>query len=281
MNEWFHNGERETTVAIDDRGFQYGDGLFETIAIRHGAPRLWGYHVERLAAGCERLGFAPPDEEALRVWLDTALSETAVDTVYCVAKIIATSGIARRGYGRTFPSPVAVRIGVFPSAPPAASKYRDGVDTLVCDTRLATGSVTAGMKTLNRIEQVLARSECIASGAFEGLTLDADGKLICGTMSNVFLVRKNDIVTPSLKGCGVQGIMRRHLIESLRDKGRATIEREVPLRELAKADEVFLTNSQFGVLPVRRCDDTAWPVGSVTRDVIKVLGSAGIAECRS
>ncbi len=280
MTEWFHDGERESKVAIDDRGFQYGDGLFETIAVRHGAPRLWDYHVDRLHNGCERLGLATPDANSLRVWLDAALAGSSFDTVYCAAKIIVTSGVTRRGYGRKRPTPVSVWARAFPSAPPAAARYRDGVDTILCKTRLATGAATAGLKTLNRIEQVLAGSECLAADAFEGLTSDADGRLICGTMSNVFLVRNNDLITPSLTNCGVQGVMRRHVIATLRDSGRDTIERDVPLHELQAADEVFLSNSQFGVLPVRRCNAMSWPVGRVTGDVMDALAANGIAECR-
>ncbi len=280
MSEWFHDGARQSTVAIEDRGFQYGDGLFETIAIRRGKPRLWAYHVDRLLAGCVRLGLAAPDAESLRERLDMALAETSLDTIYCVAKIIVTSGVAQRGYGRSMPTGASVWIGVFPSAPPAATKYLQGVDAIACTTHLATGATTAGLKTLNRIEQVLGRSECLAAGAFEGLMCDAEDRLICGTMSNVFLVRQNDIITPALTRCGVQGVMRRHVIESLSGTGRETVERDVPMGELQAADEVFISNSQFGVLPVRRCGQTSWSVGAVTRDVMAALASSGVAECR-
>ena len=280
MSEWFHNGEQVVAVPIDDRAFQYGDGLFETVAIRHGEPRLWGYHLERLARGCEVLRIDAPDTVALRIWLDTALRDASADSAFCVAKIIVSSGVTQRGYGRPVPAAPSVHIGIFPAAPLSAESYRDGVETIRCNTTLAPGSVTAGIKSLNRVEQVLARSECLAAGAFEGLTLDAEGRLICGTMSNVFLVTRSSISTPSLSRCGVAGVMRRHVMDTLAQAGQHVAERDVTMRDMHRVDEVFLTNSQFGVLPVRRCDDQLWTVGAATRDVMELLSENGIAECR-
>ena len=279
-SEWFHNGEAVRSAAIDDRAFQYGDGLFETIAIRHGEPRLWGYHMDRLSAGCRRLSLQIPGGDGLRRALADALGRASADPVFCVAKIIISGGVTRRGYGRESFARASTYIGVFASAPVSASSYRDGVSTIVCDTRLATASPTAGLKTLNRLEQVLARSECLSAAAFEGITLDAEGRVICGTMSNVFLVNDDRIVTPALDRCGVQGVMRRHVIATLRDRGRGVEEANLSERELLAADEVFLSNSQFGVLPVRRCDDSEWPVGDVTRQVMAMLADGGIEECR-
>ncbi len=280
MSEWFRMGESLTTVAIDDRGFQYGDGLFETVAVRHGEPRLWSFHVDRLEDGCRTLGLEAPDPTELRQTLDSALVQASADPVFCVAKIIVTGGVTQRGYGRSPSTPTSVYAGVFPSVPQPESAYRDGVDTMRCDTRLAVGSTTAGLKTLNRLEQVLAQSECLSRDIFEGMTLDADGKLICGTMSNVFLVRQNEILTPSLARCGVRGVMRRHVIETLRNAGQAVAQCDLDIDDLHNADEVFLSNSQFGVLPVRSCDDSEWPVGQVTREVMALLAATGIDECR-
>ncbi|MCG8370541.1 MAG: aminodeoxychorismate lyase [Proteobacteria bacterium] len=280
MSDWFHNGAPVTSVAIENRGFQYGDGLFETIAIRGGEPRLWGHHLERLAEGCRRLRLERPDAGSLRLQLDGALQASTVESLYCTAKIIVSGGVTQRGYGRARRTPAHTLIGVFPAVPPAGSAYRDGVGTIRCRTALATGSALAGVKTLNRIEQVLARSECLEADAFEGLTFDADARLICGTMSNVFLVDGKTIRTPSLSRCGVAGVMRRHLMDVLRDTPAAVVECDLGERDLERAGEVFLTNSQFGVLPVSRCDERTWPVGPVTRDVMSLMAGNGIAECR-
>lgn len=281
MSEWFRDGEAVDSVAIDDRAFQYGDGLFETVAIRSGEPRLWDYHMDRLAAGCACLGLVMPDPDALQRQLDEALHRAAVDPAFCVAKIIVSAGISLRGYGREPSTETATWIGLFAAAPLAASAYLEGVDTIICKTRLAVGSPVVGAKSLNRLEQVLARSECLSANAFEGLTLDAEGRLICGTMSNVFLVRDKSVITPSLSRCGVPGVMRRHVMSTLQAIGQSAEELDVPVSELRAADEVFLSNSQFGVIPVRLCDDTPWPVGGLTRKLMAALADTGVVECRA
>lgn len=279
MSEWFDIGADVEAAAAPGRGLQYGDGLFETIAVRQGEPRLWDYHFERLAAGCARLGLQAPGT-SLRRQFQEALARSGADTRYCLAKIIVTATDTMRGYGRTMPSPSNARVGVFSATRPRRENYVEGVTTILCETHLASGSPTAGLKTLNRIEQVLARSECDAVGAFEGFTRDADGHLICGTISNMYVVRDNVVHTPSLDRCGVAGTMRRLVLEVLdRDAVEVRIG-DVAVGDLEKADEVFVSNSQIGVVPVRCCDTLRWPVGPVTQRTVQLLGDAGIEECR-
>ena len=279
MSQWFRNGERVEALTIDDRAVQYGDGLFETIAIRHGEARLIDLHMKRLAKGCERLGIGMPNGTKLLDDLADAIEQSHELAAYCVAKIIVSSGIGQRGYGRPASVPPSVLIGVFPARPVAASAYRNGVDTVLCETRLATGSPTAGIKTLNRIEQVLGRSECLAAGKFEGLMLDAGDRLICGTMSNVFMGSRQRIITPELWRCGVEGVMRRFTIDCLRSDGVDVEVRDVTIDDCNEAEEIFLTNSQFGALPVSHVGDTAWKTGEMTKRVLQLLASNGIAEC--
>jgi len=279
MSLWFRDGEPVRDVSIDDRAFQYGDGLFETVALRDRHARLWDYHMDRLEGGCGRLGIAMPDRDSLRVSLNEAVAASGEDTAYATAKIIVSSGISRRGYGRARPVDAHTFVGIFAAKPMTAESYRDGVETMLCNTRLALYSVSAGLKTLNRLEQVLARCECEQEGTFEGFTLDADDRLICGTMSNVFIVANNCIVTPTLDRCGVEGVMRRHTIETLRRSDLLVDIRDVGLDEFQQSDEVFLTNSQFGILPVRRCGEKVWQSHTVTREVMARMADNEIAEC--
>ena len=277
--KWFAVGAKMRAVSPAGRGLQYGDGLFETIAIRSGEPRLWRYHLERLSAGCARLGLVAPGP-ALAQELERALLQCALDTSRCIAKIVVTAAATGRGYGRAMPSPAEVLIGIFPATPADGQDYLDGVSTMLCDTRLASGSPVAGIKTLGRIEQVLARSECLQAGVFEGFTRDADDRLICGTISNMFVVKDTVVRTPSLARCGVEGTMRRLVLELLAEDTRRVEVCDLTEDDLATADEVFITNSQFGALPVRSCGDYAWPVGATTRHVMGLLADYGIEECR-
>ena len=280
MSRWYEVNRQTRSVDPANRGFQYGDGLFETIAIRDGKPRHWQYHLDRLTAGCERLGLDVPTS-SLELDLGVALARSNEDTGFCIAKIIVTAGEATRGYGRALPTPAETYIGVFPSTPLNRPAYIKGVATMLCETRLATGSAVAGLKTLNRLEQVLASSECLPTGAFEGFTLDAAGRLICGTISNVFIVKDQAIRTPSLHRCGVAGTMRRLVVELLDRDGRDVDVCDLTEQDLASADEVFITNSQMGAVPVHRCGNYKWKIGETTRGVMQLLADHGIEECRT
>ena len=280
MTKWYRVSHEVRAVDPDDRGFQYGDGLFETVAIRNGKPRLWDFHLARLTKGCERLGLNLASASTLQLHVDIALRQSPEDTAACIAKIIVTAGTQQRGYARSMKSPTEVFISIFPATPVNKPAYVKGVATMMCDTRLAVGSPVAGLKTLNRIEQVLGRSEVAPTGAFEGLMRDAEDRLICGTMSNVFIVNDQLVKTPSLERCGVAGTMRRLVIQEL-ERSDAELEIcDLTEDDLASADEVFIANSQMGVVPVHRCGDLHWQVGAVTRDVMQLLAECGIDECR-
>jgi 4-amino-4-deoxychorismate lyase len=280
MSDWFNMTGDVDSVPIDDRGFHYGDGLFETIAIRSGQPRLWDYHMDRLARGCARLGIRMPALASLTDGLTNALQQSGLANNKCTVKLVVTAGAGQRGYGRGPVDTAPVYFGVFAATLPTAALYREGIETLVCSTRLAIHSTTAGLKTLNRLEQVLARSEFVGTDVFEGLTMDVDGNIICGTMSNLFVVHDHVISTPALERCGVEGIMRKHVIATLAEQGTRTGIRSITLADMNDSDEIFVCNSQFGVLPVRCCMKKQWPVGNVTKRVMTLLADNGIEECR-
>jgi 4-amino-4-deoxychorismate lyase len=236
--------------------------------------------MERLARGCERLSIAMPAEEFLIDGFGAALKQSGLAENPCLAKLVLTAGEGRRGYGRAYADTPSICYGVFAATQLPVESYRSGIETLICNTRLAVNSATAGLKTLNRLEQVLAQSEFAGTGVFEGLTMDGDGNIICGTMSNLFVVHEGKLSTPSLARCGVEGVMRKHVLTILAEQGIHTGIRSITLADMHSSDEIFLCNSQFGVLPVRRCTETRWPVGEVTKKVMAILADSGVAECQ-
>ena len=265
---------------MSDRAAAYGDGLFETIAIRDNEPRLWPLHSERLRLGCARLGLSCPTENELLANLKSAIGSANIATDFATAKLTVSAGPAARGYQRDPDADPIIRISLHTARLLPARNYQDGVAVRLCTTRLGVQPLLAGIKTLNRLEQVLARAEWNDESIFEGLTLDTDGRLICGTMSNVFIVKESVLITPAITRCGVSGIMRRHLIKLLQElEGMECEVRDIAASEVAAADEVFLTNSQFGVLPVRTCAATEWPVGPITRRAQTVAAANGVPEC--
>jgi 4-amino-4-deoxychorismate lyase len=148
----------------------------------------------------------------------------------------------------------------------------------VCATRLAIQPQLAGIKTLNRLEQVLARNEWDDDTVFEGLLLDTAGRLICGTMSNVFLFDGNSLATPAITRCGVSGVMRRHLLATVELAGIDCQVRDIAGDELNHCQGVFLTNSQFGVLPVHRCGSRRWHQDEFSQRLMRLVANSGIAE---
>ena len=280
MSEWFFDGTEIGAFPIDDRGAQYGDGLFETVAIRQGKPRFWQAHCARLLTGCRRLNIHPPDVAVLHNELLAALDASGLNQDRAIAKIIVTAGIGPRGYARPGKVEERVYIGIFEAPTRCDANYRNGVVTRICDFRLALQPALAGIKSLGRLEQVLARAEWKDSSIAEGLMLDTEDRLICGTMSNVFVVIGQSIATPATTRCGVAGVMRAELVGALAVEGISCEQRDIDASELASSDELFLTNSQFGIWPVRQVDSRVLGVGPVTIAAMKIAAQHGVAECK-
>ncbi|MEK7712063.1 MAG: aminodeoxychorismate lyase [Pseudomonadota bacterium] len=264
------NGQASTNLQVADRGLQYGDGLFETLALRNGDPLLWDRHIQRLGDGCRRLGLPAPEATLLR----EELARIAGPEARAVAKIILTRGTAGRGY-RVDASGTATRIVQhlpWPAYPDAAGK--DGVTVRWCETRLARQPRLAGMKHLNRLEQVLARAEWQDDYA-EGLMCDTDGLVIEGTRTNLFLVRADGtVVTPDLSQSGVAGVMRAQVLDNAAAMGMNCIIQAVTADMVESAQELFLTNSLIGIWPIRRIEAKHYVVGQISQTLQAALHAA-------
>ncbi len=247
-------------IAATDRGLAYGDGVFETIAVHDGVPQQLDRHLARITDGCRRLGFlAPPLADDVR---DRAAGHTRA-----VLKIIVTRGEGGRGY-RPPADPVPTRVislYAWPSHEPAWAER--GVSVRWCDTRLAIQPALAGLKHLNRLEQVLARAEWEGMDQWqEGLMRDMEDHLIEATQANVFIVTDGRLRTPRVDRSGIAGITRARLIEAADELGLACEETVLDQHAVDSADEMFLCNSVIGVWPVRDVGDTRFDApGPVTR----------------
>jgi 4-amino-4-deoxychorismate lyase len=254
------NGVAGDCVDASDRGLLYGDGLFETMAVRNGRVSSWARHMARLLAGCERLGIPVVDT----VQLAHEADELLADAGHGVLKVIVTRGSGGRGY--RVPETVVPRrilqLHPWPDFPPAAGEA--GVAVRLCTTRLCHNPLLAGIKHLNRLEQVLARREWDDPQIGEGLLLDVDGRLVEGTMSNLFLVRGQSLLTPDLRRCGVAGIMRSVILEQAEQQSLTADIRALYSVDLLEADEVFLCNSIIGIWPVICVDGKPYRKGAIT-----------------
>ena len=255
-----------------DRGLHFGDGVFETIACLQGRPRFLGLHLERLAHGCCTLGFAPPPAEQLR----EEVTRLAGEQKRSIVKLIVTRGRASvRGYAVS-PDARATRVAIrYPWPVEDPVLQQQGVSVRVAAMRLGENPTLAGLKHCNRLEQILARSEPQAPASTEALLLSRSGKLICGTMTNVFLIdgpaESPRLRTPAIDLCGVAGVMRRVVLREAARAGIAATECALWPADLAAATEVFLTNARVGVWPVARLEARTLIPGPVTRRVQSLL----------
>ncbi|MGB5177772.1 MAG: aminodeoxychorismate lyase [Gammaproteobacteria bacterium] len=268
------NGEPLDCVSTSDRGLLYGDGVFETIAVSGGKLCHWARHLQRLQSGCERLGMATVDAAQLAEECASLIQASQ----QAVIKIIITRGSGGRGYRvpeRPRPTRV-IQVHDWPDYP--ASCTECGIKTRICRTRLGHNASLAGIKHLNRLEQVLARREWDDPEIREGLMLDTGGHLVEGTMSNVFMVKGGLLMTPDLTLCGVAGIMRARVLESAKqhsiESGIQTIDQDT----LLQADEVFVCNSLIGIWPVIGIGEQAFPKGPVTVHLQTLLFEEPVAQ---
>jgi 4-amino-4-deoxychorismate lyase len=259
MDTWV-DGLAADALSLKDRGLAYGDGLFETIAVRNGFPVLLDRHLVRLARGCQRLSINLDHQAVV-----TELVTYAEQLHEGVLKLIVTRGDSLRGYAFD-PSVQARRIlSGNPSAAYPHAHREQGIRLFPCTTRLSIQPLLAGLKHLNRLEQVMARAEWQDTEHAEGLMLDQDGRVIEGVFSNLFLVRDGVLLTADLARCGVEGVMRAELLFQAESLGIPMQITDITLEQLQQADEVFVCNSVYGVWPVHAYAALSWPVGPLTR----------------
>ncbi|MGB0722596.1 MAG: aminodeoxychorismate lyase [Gammaproteobacteria bacterium] len=263
------NGRVHHHLAVADRGFAYGDGVFETIACLRGELLLWDRHMSRLEEGCERLGFPPPTREVL---LEEARQLTGTPGHgNHVLRITVTRGEGGRGYAPPqAPSPTRV-LSVHPWPYPDASSFVHGVDLMQCRTRASCNPSLAGIKHLNRLDNVLARQEVMASGADEGLMCQSSGTVVSATQSNLFLVENGVLITPDLGSAGVSGTCRAAVLDAAAVINLSVAVEAVTPERVLCADELFLTNSVAGIWPVKQALGRPLNVGPVTRSMQRAL----------
>jgi len=245
LSAWI-NGRRSARIDYRDRGLQYGDGVFETMRVHRGRVRLLEYHLERLDRGCRQLKIAGPPLPGLR----RELARAAARRSEGVLKLIVTRGHGPRGY-RPTGRERCTRILALHALPKAVlTDARTPARVRLCTTPLGSNPRLAGLKTLNRLESVLARAEWSGARIWEGLMRDMDENIVCGTMSNLFLRRGSTLMTPALDRCGVAGVMRRWILETAGDLHLNPVERRIRWQDLSEAEEVFMSNAVVGLRSV-------------------------------
>ena len=262
-NEILINGQTTDCVPFQDRGLHYGDGLFETVAVNKGQLLCWADHLERLLVSCQRLAIpftAMPQ-------LTEEAEQLAENCERAVIKIMVTRGQGGRGYAPpAAPEPTRI-VARYPWPAFPAVMVDNGIEVRIGQTRYGHQPQLAGIKHLNRLEQVLARAEWDDPSISEGIVLDIDDNVIEGTMSNLFYMRNGRLFTPDLGQCGINGVIRQKILDITGNVQVVTTK----MPDLIAAEEIFVCNSIIGLWPVTRLNQQHFAIGSATLQLKQLL----------
>jgi branched-chain amino acid aminotransferase len=254
-------------VSVTDRGFQLGDGVFETLRARRGVAIELREHLDRLRESAAATEIPLPDDEVIVRGIADLLRAEGLDGSEppgdAAMRITASRGpVEGRGMAISPDARGTIAIQAWPFAPPAAELLERGVRITIATLRRDPSSPLAGVKSTSRAESVHARLEASRRGADDALMLTHAGELSEATSANLFLVRGRELLTPPLSAAILAGTTRTWLLEHAQTLGLAA--REIPLHvdDLLSADEAFLSSSVAGIVPLSRLDDG--PIGAGT-----------------
>jgi len=253
------NGKPGDLISIRDRGLLYGDGVFRTMCAINGQAQHWTLHYQKLQYDCSALGIVCPNVELLSAELDGLLEQHPKGVV----KLVVTRGQGMRGYAPPDDPNITHFWDLFPLPDYPSSLAIRGIRAKLCKLRLGWQPRLAGIKHLNRLENVMAAAEyrdarLLDPEIAEGLLLDTDDNVIEGTRSNLFVVSRGKLITPDLTRSGVAGVQRDRVIHWSKLSNMAMQIRNVGLDEVLQADELFLVNSIIGLWPIRELEQQHW-----------------------
>lgn len=227
-----------------NRGFAYGDGLFETMRVYQGTLPLWPQHLARLRVGAQRLGVTLPDAAFMQAQIAAMLEGVGA----AVLKLLVTRGDGGRGY-----APAADATPVWALSLHPLPVVQTDLRLHHCEITLAHQPTLAGIKHCNRLEHVLARAEVVRAGMDEGVLCDSDGRLISATAANVLVRRAGRWFTPPVERCGVAGVLRGWLLA----QGLLEVA-DLSFEDVKNADALALCNAVRGILSVSSFEARRW-----------------------
>jgi len=260
---------KEARVSVLDHGFLYGDGIYETMRVYEGVVFMIGEHIKRLEHSAFHIGLnLPKSPDEIKVSIYETLEANGLKDAYL--RLTVSRGEGPIGLDPSLcPRPtyfiLAEELKPYPQR-----FYNDGISAVITKTRRnLKEAINPQIKSLNFLNNILAKVEAIKARADEAIMLNHEGHLAEGTVTNIFFVRAKDggraICTPSLD-CGIlEGITRNVVIELARRLDMRLIEGEFTEEDLHRAQEVFLTSTIMEVMPVGKVDEVKYPVGEVTK----------------
>lgn len=244
--------EEKAVVSVFDRGFLYGDGLFETIRVFDGKPFRWQEHIKRLRVGAEFLKIKLPISlNRLRISADRLIQENAMSD--CLLRLNLTRGAGPAGYSPKDARKPTLAMSLRP-APQIDPAHPPQWKLVSSSFRIPVNDLLSRFKTSNKLPQVLARAEADEVGADEALLLNADGYMAEGTSSNLFWVKGGVICTPPLAAGILPGVTRSVVFEFAAKLGIPVREKNIRLRDLGRMDGVFLSLTSWGIVEATLLD---------------------------
>jgi len=279
MQTWV-NGKLQTKLSVKDRGVQYGDGFFTTMLVMQDTLYNWSAHWWRLQESAARLGFPALEESIIRAEIQAVLDEfIELQSIQkhpniqhenqqaCLNPLAVKLIITRGEGGKGYQAPLSVnptriiQITGHPSFEQAVdfSVFQAPIELGVCQTLCAIQPQLAGLKHLNRLENVLARNELLVSNVTEAIMLNAHSEMVCATQANLFLIKGQQLMTPLLVNSGVAGTTRYQMPKIAQVCGLDYHEQTLTLEDLQSADELFLTNALRGIMPIKSFQTKHYP----------------------
>ncbi|MFC3031191.1 aminodeoxychorismate lyase [Pseudoalteromonas fenneropenaei] len=241
-------------IDTQDRGFNYGDGFFTTAKVVDGKVVHWPLHQARLVECAARLYFQPLD----LVLIEQKVAEVVADSALAVVKIVITRGVGGRGYQPPRESSATVVVSLLPYPQHYDNLANTGIELGISPIKLAKQPLLAGLKTLNRLEQVLIKQAMQAENVDDVVVLDYDDHVVETSAANLLGVVNGQIVTPALTDCGILGVYLQHLMQRL-----AITAVTWPLSQWQQCDALFVCNSLMQLVAVKRLGTQYWDMKQV------------------
>lgn len=251
----------DTQPDIQDRALHYGDGLFETMLLESEKIPFWDLHYRRLSESAQRLSIKCPD----KAWFEKQLEAYLDLKKNLVIKILLSRGSGGRGL--MLPDELTPNIYLL-HYPYAKSDKIQHVKAIISEITLPKNKNLAGLKHLNRLDYVMATQALNRLPDYnEAILCDDDGYIIEGIVHNVFFVKNNEICTPDLSDCGVEGICRQLIIKKLKNKNIDVNIGRFSIESILTASECFFCNSVQGIRPVILIQDKVLGIGPVSQQL--------------
>lgn len=259
VNGRFHE-EEEPVVSALDRGFTLGDGAFETMRASRGRAFRLGAHLARLRRGAEVLRLPPPDEGELVGAIQEVLSRAGFEQA--VVRLTVTRGVDRgRGIGLPADARPTVAVRAMPSQTPSEEAFARGLRLAVSSVRRNESSPLSRIKSCSYGDAIVARQQARERGYDDALLLNTRGEVACATTANVFAVMGGRVVTPPTESGVLEGVTRGCVLEAAGSRGVEAGEGAFGLEALRAAEEVFVTNTALGLMPVTAVEGRAVGTG--------------------